>query len=166
MATPKLEKTKTPGIYKRGGVYAVVFRVDGKQRKEFAPTYDAARRLKARRTSQVADGEYRPQSKLTFAAYFRPWIRPIKARAAASESAPAATTPVTASATRSRSSVTNASPRSGARTYASSSPGSSMTTRRPSVTGARTPSARPPDSRRSARPAHCATRPSRGSWPC
>ena len=74
MPAPKMEKTKTPGIYRRGGAYVVVFRVDGKQRKEFAPTYDAARRLKDRRRTQVADGDYRPQSKQTVAAYAREWI--------------------------------------------------------------------------------------------
>lgn len=74
MAAPKMEKTKTPGIYKRGSVYVVVFRVDGKQRKEFAATYDAARRLKSRRTTQVSDGEYRPPSKQTLAVYALAWI--------------------------------------------------------------------------------------------
>jgi len=37
-----LVKTKTPGIYKRGGRYAVLYRgAGGKQRQESAPTYDA-----------------------------------------------------------------------------------------------------------------------------
>src|SRR5829696_2096879 len=74
MAAPKMEKTKTPGVYKRGGVYVVVFRVDGRQRKEFAPTYDAARALKSKRTTQVHEGEYRPASKQTLAAYAREWV--------------------------------------------------------------------------------------------
>src|SRR5215216_6577990 len=74
MAAPKMEKTKTPGIYRRGGVYVVVYRVGGRQRKQAAPTYDAARRLKDRVRTQVADGDYRPPSKLTFAAYARQWI--------------------------------------------------------------------------------------------
>jgi hypothetical protein len=34
----KLEKTRTPGIYRRGSRYAVVFRVDGRQRSEAART--------------------------------------------------------------------------------------------------------------------------------
>jgi hypothetical protein len=71
MAAAKLERTKTPGIYKRGKGYVVVYRVDGRQRKQAAPTYDAARRLKDRVRTQVADGDWRPPSKLTFAEYAR-----------------------------------------------------------------------------------------------
>src|SRR3954454_2687912 len=74
MASAKLEKTRTPGVFKRGGGYVVVYRVDGKQKKEAARTYDAARRLKDRRRTQVSDGDYRPPSKLTFAQYAGQWI--------------------------------------------------------------------------------------------
>jgi len=74
MASPKLERTRTPGVYKRGNSYVVIFRVDGRQKKQAAPTYDAARRLKDRVRTQVADGDWRPQSKLTFAQYAREWI--------------------------------------------------------------------------------------------
>src|SRR4051812_3681159 len=69
-----MEKTKTPGVYKRGGVYVVVYRVDGRQRKAFARTYDAARSLKSRLATQIADGDYRPPTKVTFGAYARSWI--------------------------------------------------------------------------------------------
>jgi hypothetical protein len=39
----KLEKTRTPGIFKRGSRYVVVFYADGEQRKESARTLDEAR---------------------------------------------------------------------------------------------------------------------------
>jgi hypothetical protein len=44
----KLERTATPGIYKRGGRYCVVFRDPyGRQRKRAARTLAEARELKA-----------------------------------------------------------------------------------------------------------------------
>lgn len=67
-------RTSTPGIYKRGNRYVVVFRDgEGRQRKESARTLDLARRLKARRTSQVADGEFSPASSLKFQDYATEW---------------------------------------------------------------------------------------------
>ena len=64
-------KTPTPGIFKRGSRYVVVYRAGGKQRKESARTLDEARRLKAKRTAQVADGEFHAQSRATFHDYAR-----------------------------------------------------------------------------------------------
>jgi integrase len=53
-----MEKTRTPGVFKRGNRYAVVYRdADGRQRKESAATYDAARALKRTRDEQAARGE-------------------------------------------------------------------------------------------------------------
>jgi hypothetical protein len=40
-----LEKTTTPGIYKRGGRYVAVYRANGRQRKVFARTLKEARAL-------------------------------------------------------------------------------------------------------------------------
>jgi len=80
MASPKLERTRTPGVFKRGGGYVVVYRVDGRQKKQAAPTYDAARRLKDRVRTQVADGDWRPPSKLTLAEYARQWIAAYQGR--------------------------------------------------------------------------------------
>jgi integrase len=71
MAAP-MEKTRTPGIFKRGGRYVVTFRdATGRQRKESAPTYDAARTLKRKRDQQSRDGEtHTPKrEQLTLAAY-------------------------------------------------------------------------------------------------
>jgi len=45
--TRKLHKTATPGVFRRdGGSHVVITRVNGKQRKRTAGTYEAARRLK------------------------------------------------------------------------------------------------------------------------
>jgi integrase len=70
-----LEKTKTPGIYKRGDRYAVIFRdADGKQRQRSARTLDEARKLKAARTADVARGEFHEQSQESFADYATAWV--------------------------------------------------------------------------------------------
>jgi integrase len=74
MAEP-LVKTKTPGVYKRGGKYAVLYRgVDGRQRQESAPTYDAARALKGKREVDAREGVDQPSAKITFGEYARDWI--------------------------------------------------------------------------------------------
>jgi hypothetical protein len=63
MAAPKLEKTKTPGVYKRGGRYVVRYRHRGEERKRFARTYAEARDLKAtiRATSAAGSTARRPR---------------------------------------------------------------------------------------------------------
>jgi integrase len=72
----KLERTATPGIYKRGSRYVVTFRDPlGRQRKRSARTLAEARNLKAELTADVRRGEYRAQSKLTFAEYAPEWVR-------------------------------------------------------------------------------------------
>ncbi len=71
----KLEKTATPGIYKRGGRYVVVYRdPNGRQRKRFARTLAEARGMKATVTTDVRRGEYREQARVTFADYALEWI--------------------------------------------------------------------------------------------
>jgi len=71
----KLVKTKTPGIYKRGGRYAVQYRgMDGKQRQESAPTYDAARLLKSKREADAGEGVDHPYARLSFGVYALDWI--------------------------------------------------------------------------------------------
>jgi hypothetical protein len=47
-------KTRTPGIFKRGGRYVFSYKVDGKQHWESCRTLDEARRLKAARTADIA----------------------------------------------------------------------------------------------------------------
>jgi len=72
----KLEKTRTPGVYRRrpGTTYVVVYRFRGKQRKRAARTYDEARALKAALATDVRRGEHRQATALTFEQYAREWI--------------------------------------------------------------------------------------------
>jgi integrase len=70
----KLEKTRTPGIYKRGSRYAFVYRLDGKQKWESARTLDQARRAKSERTTDAARGELEERSAVTLHEYAREWI--------------------------------------------------------------------------------------------
>jgi integrase len=79
--TRRLVKTGTPGIYKRGDRYVVVFRdPQGKQRKRFARTLAEARDAKAGLTADVRRGEYRMLSRVTFAEYAAEWIESYQGR--------------------------------------------------------------------------------------
>ena len=49
-----LEPTDVPGVYRRGSKFVVVYRVDGRQRKQSAETMAGARAIKLQR-----DGETR-----------------------------------------------------------------------------------------------------------
>ena len=70
-----MQKTRHPGIYKRGSRYVVVFRgADGRQRKEAARTLDEARKVKAARSADVARGEFHPQSRERFREYAEAWV--------------------------------------------------------------------------------------------
>ncbi len=71
----RMERTKTPGIYKRGGRYVVVFRDgEGRQRKVAARTLDEARKVKSARSADVARGEFHPQSRERFREYAEAWV--------------------------------------------------------------------------------------------
>jgi integrase len=79
MSAP-LVKTATPGVYKRGNRYVVVFRDwQGKQRKSSARTLAEARKLKASKTTDVERGEF-VDSRVTFAEYAPSWIDRYKGR--------------------------------------------------------------------------------------
>ena len=54
MSKLPLERTDAPGIYRRGSKYVVVYRVEGRQRKQYADTLAEARAIKVER-----DGEAR-----------------------------------------------------------------------------------------------------------
>lgn len=70
-----LKKTKTPGVYKRGSRYAVIFRdAEGRQRQESARTLDEARLLKAARTASVASGEFHRANRVKLRVYATEWI--------------------------------------------------------------------------------------------
>ena len=76
-----LVKTGSPGIYKRGSRYVVIFRdPHGRQRKRSARTLAEARDLKATLTADVRRGEYRALSKVTFAEYAAEWITSYQGR--------------------------------------------------------------------------------------
>lgn len=76
-----MTKTKTPGIYKRGSRYVVVYRdTEAKQRKESARTYEEARRLKAARIADVARGEFHEQTNTTFVTYSSEWVERYQGR--------------------------------------------------------------------------------------
>ncbi len=70
----KMEKTRTPGIYKRGSRYVFAYRVDGKQRWESCRTLDEARRAKAARATDIGRGEFEERSRITLHEYAREWI--------------------------------------------------------------------------------------------
>lgn len=70
----KMEKTRTPGVYKRGSRYVFAYRVDGKQRWESCRTLDEARRAKAARATDIGRGEFEERSRITLHEYAREWI--------------------------------------------------------------------------------------------
>ena len=70
----KLEKTKTPGIFKRGGRYVFSYRVDGRQRWESARTLDEARSLKSERITDANRGELEERSTVKLHEYVAEWI--------------------------------------------------------------------------------------------
>ncbi len=78
MAITKLEKTKTPGIYKRGNRYVVIWRHRGKQHKSFHRTLAEAREAKGERQA----GSRRPSTKQPFADYARAWLDGYQGRTA------------------------------------------------------------------------------------
>jgi integrase len=70
----KLEKTQTPGVFKRGSRYVFSYRVDGKQRWESARTLADARKAKAQRSTDIDRGEHQEDSRITLRAYATEWI--------------------------------------------------------------------------------------------
>jgi hypothetical protein len=69
-----LEKTRTPGIFKRGSRYVFSHRVDGKQRWESCRTLDEARRAKAARATDIERGEFEQHSRIALREYAKEWI--------------------------------------------------------------------------------------------
>ena len=76
----KLEKTRTPGIYKRGSRYVFIYRVGKKQKWESARTLEGARRAKAERTTDIERGEFEPRSKATLREYAMEWVERYQGR--------------------------------------------------------------------------------------
>lgn len=77
-----LVKTSTPGIYRRGedGPFVVAYRQGGKQRRESAPTLAAAKKLKARRTTEIESGAYVAPSRVTLGEFAEQWVRTYRGR--------------------------------------------------------------------------------------
>ena len=69
MAAP-MEKTRHPGIYKRGSRYVVVWRHKGRQHKSFHPTLAEAREAKGQRQG----GDRRPVTRQSFEDYVHEWL--------------------------------------------------------------------------------------------
>ena len=67
---PTMQRTKYPGIYRRGSRYVATWRWRGKQCKSFHPTLAEAREAKAQRQA----GDKRPVSKVQLEVYFADWI--------------------------------------------------------------------------------------------
>ena len=63
---PKNEKTKVPGVYRRGNRYVYCYRVDGRQRWGSAPSLDEARRLKRQADADADRGELVDVTNATF----------------------------------------------------------------------------------------------------
>ncbi len=74
MMAAKLEKTRTPGIFKRGSRYVFSYRANGKQHWESCRTLDEARRAKAARTTDIGRGEFEEHARITLHEYAREWI--------------------------------------------------------------------------------------------
>jgi integrase len=76
MATKKskLEKSKTPGVYRRGKKYVYAYRVRGVQRWKTVNSYDEARRGKLAAEVDVERGELRDLSRVSFGEYAREWV--------------------------------------------------------------------------------------------
>jgi integrase len=70
----KLIRTTTPGVYKRGDQYVIRFRdPEGHQKQRSARTLAEARRMRSELMADVNRGEYRADSKVTFAEYAKTW---------------------------------------------------------------------------------------------
>ena len=74
----KLEKTKTPGVFKRGDSYIVRWKFRGQSHKQFFPTYAEAREFKR----SLSGAGKRPTTAQTVADYYEGWIDSYRGRTA------------------------------------------------------------------------------------
>ena len=65
-----LERTSTPGIYRKGNRYVVTWRYRGRQHRQSVRTLAEARELKGQRQA----GDRRPRTRSRFEDYFKGWI--------------------------------------------------------------------------------------------
>jgi len=76
----KMEKTRTPGIFKRGSRYVFSYRVEGEQRWESCRTLEEARRAKAARATDIERGEFEERSRVTLREYALEWVERYQGR--------------------------------------------------------------------------------------
>jgi hypothetical protein len=76
----KLEKTNTPGIYKRGSRFVFSYRVSGRQKWESASTEKLARKAKEARLTDIGRGEFSERSRVTLHEYAREWVERYQGR--------------------------------------------------------------------------------------
>jgi integrase len=78
-----LVKTRTEGVYKRGGRYVAIWRDNrGRQRSRSAATIGEAKAIRSAAQADVARGEYRTVSRMTFEDYACEWIASYRGRTA------------------------------------------------------------------------------------
>lgn len=78
---PSMERTSTPGIFRKGARYMLVYRDhEGAQRKRSCRTLTEARKLKAEITTDLSRGEFRSTSRLTLGAYVGRWSTTYRGR--------------------------------------------------------------------------------------
>ena len=76
----KLERTSTPGIFKRGSRYVFSYRVNGRQKWESTRTLEDARKAKAARHTDIGRGEFSERSRVTLHDYAREWVERYQGR--------------------------------------------------------------------------------------
>jgi integrase len=76
----RLDKTRTPGIFKRGSRYTFSYRANGKQHWESCRTLDEARRAKQARSTDIERGEYAERSRVTLHEFGREWVERYEGR--------------------------------------------------------------------------------------
>jgi integrase len=76
----KLERTGTPGVYKRGSRFLFSYRLDGRQKWESASTEKLARKAKEARLTDIGRGEFSERSRVTFHEYARDWVERYQGR--------------------------------------------------------------------------------------
>jgi hypothetical protein len=69
-----LVRTDTPGVYRRGKVYAYVYRVEGRQKWGSAPTLAAARKAKRQAEADADRGLIVDVENVRFGDHARHWI--------------------------------------------------------------------------------------------
>jgi integrase len=70
-----MEKTQTPGVYRRGSRYVAIYRDNaGKQRSKSARTLKEAKAIRTAHSADVLRGEYRAPSRVRFEEYALAWV--------------------------------------------------------------------------------------------